>query len=63
MIKATQKGATSVIGGGETVSMLSRVKGSAEKLSHVSTGGGASLELVEGKVLPGIDALSLKPDN
>lgn len=58
IIKATQKGATSVAGGGDTVSLLGKVKGSAEKLSHVSTGGGASLELLEGKQLPGVVALS-----
>ena len=48
IISATEKGATSVAGGGDTVALLKKVKGSAEKLSHVSTGGGASLELVEG---------------
>lgn len=58
IIAATQKGATSVAGGGDTVALLKKVKGSAEKLSHVSTGGGASLELVEGKQLPGVVALS-----
>jgi phosphoglycerate kinase len=58
IIKATQKGATSVAGGGDTVSLLGKVNGSAEKLSHVSTGGGASLELLEGKQLPGVVALS-----
>lgn len=58
VVKATQKGSTSVIGGGDTVALLGKVKGSAEKMSHVSTGGGASLELVEGKQLPGILALS-----
>jgi len=49
IIKATASGATSVAGGGDTVALLKKVPGSAEKLSHVSTGGGASLELVEGK--------------
>ena len=49
IIDATKKGATSVAGGGDTVALLKKVKGSAEKLSHVSTGGGAALELVEGK--------------
>jgi len=49
IINATAKGATSVAGGGDTVALLKKVEGSAEKLSHVSTGGGASLELVEGK--------------
>ena len=58
IIRATQKGATSVAGGGDTVSLLGKVKGASEKLSHVSTGGGASLELLEGKQLPGVVALS-----
>jgi phosphoglycerate kinase len=58
IILATKNGATSVAGGGDTVALLKKVKGSADKLSHVSTGGGASLELVEGKQLPGVVALS-----
>ena len=58
IVKATNQGAISVIGGGDTVALLKKVPGSSEKLSHVSTGGGASLELVEGKKLPGVVALS-----
>nr|O02609.1 RecName: Full=Phosphoglycerate kinase [Sterkiella nova]AAB58240.1 phosphoglycerate kinase [Sterkiella nova] len=58
IIKATQTGATSVAGGGDTVSLLGKVKGTTDKFSHVSTGGGASLELLQGKQLPGVVALS-----
>jgi phosphoglycerate kinase len=49
VLAATARGATSVIGGGDTVTLLGKVKGASEKMSHVSTGGGASLELLEGK--------------
>jgi len=57
VIKATEKGAVSVAGGGDTLNLLKKLK-AGSKLSHVSTGGGASLELLEGKKLPGIEALS-----
>jgi phosphoglycerate kinase len=60
IVNATKGGAISVAGGGDTVALLKNVAGSAEKLSHVSTGGGAALELVEGKQLPGVVALSDK---
>lgn len=56
--QASQKGVTTVAGGGDTVSLINLVPGARDSISHLSTGGGASLELVEGKVLPGIEALS-----
>lgn len=58
-VAATAAGKTVIIGGGDTATVAKKY-GAADKISHVSTGGGASLELLEGKTLPGVAFLSDK---
>jgi phosphoglycerate kinase len=57
VVKATENGATTIIGGGDTATVCAKYN-TEDKVSHVSTGGGASLELLEGKELPGVAYLT-----